>query len=166
MKVLVGHTHPPTVAYVDLVLRQERIVAEFHELQEPEAYWHMFWHAWEQGEGFVNVEHDIIPWPGALTRLWGCTRDWCYYPYLVSGGYFRQVMLGCVKFSSQLIADTPELWSQITPTWRTLDTQLEYELLSAGYVPHMHWPPVAHLNMSALTWDDATRAELDTRAPE
>ena len=104
--------------------------------------------AWEEGEEFINLEHDVVPWPGALKNLIGCESVWCGYQY-IAGHSARirrpiQTGIGCVRFSEQVIRKTPSLveklrdvvWQAIEPTiWQAIGSEW-----------HCHLPPVAHLS--------------------
>src|SRR5688500_11449270 len=46
---------------------------------------------WEKG-GFILVEHDIAPWPGALDFIRLCPNDLCVYRY------YRWVTTDTVKY--------------------------------------------------------------------
>lgn len=119
---------------------------------------------WRQGRGFILVEHDIVPWPGALDAMWKCPEYWCGYPY----PYFyytyapdsRRQMLrshacGCVKFSDVLVKGWPDLpterrWEE--HHWESLDGLVGRSIVYAmqhlrpavsGW--HEHNPPVAHI---------------------
>lgn len=97
---------------------------------------------WEQGETFFIVEHDIVPWPGALDELNACPCEWGTYSYQPSLGVSH--MLGCCKLTDRLIAKLPGLWD--TPRhWAELDQHLFFAAREKGIEPHLHRPPVTHL---------------------
>src|SRR5215831_17320456 len=63
---------------------------------------------WAKGDSFINVEHDMCPWPGAMKEIWECDADWCVfgYPAIDRGA------LGVVRFSKKLIERFPNAnWS-------------------------------------------------------
>jgi hypothetical protein len=101
---------------------------------------------WQVGQSFINVEHDIVPWPGALEKLWSCGPDvvdarWCGYEYPVgySGKYGRS--LGCVLFHGDFMRAHPDVsWADIR--WNHLDSAV---FQTMGHTWHTHTPPVAHL---------------------
>lgn len=49
------------------------------------AYDRLIRRLWSEGQPFVLVEHDILPWPGAVQQLWECDRPWCAFQYLIFG---------------------------------------------------------------------------------
>ena len=44
-------------------------------------YWRLLSDIWAARQTTVIVEHDIVPWPGAVQALWDCRCDWGAYPY-------------------------------------------------------------------------------------
>ena len=76
---------------------------------------------WRKGEGFVLIEHDVVPWVGAVEKLQKCPSDWCSLPYARSGS--TMISLGAVKFSTALVKSMPpetyEPWAEVS--WRELD---------------------------------------------
>ncbi len=104
---------------------------------------------WRQGEGFVLVEQDVAPWPGAVQRLIDCPREWCAYRFPKYGHLVRS--LGCVKFSTRLLT----AWPALPEAWEGLPfAEFEGPMLSAiadTLRVHSvrkpvceHAPPVAH----------------------
>lgn len=94
---------------------------------------------WAEGEPFIIVEHDILPWPGALEELWECDCAWGAFSYLVCNQY--RTYIGCMKFDPSRLGPVTV---PITP-WYQLDRRLIREVLRAGTY-HPHGPPVIHLN--------------------
>lgn len=98
---------------------------------------------WQDGEAFINVEHDMAPWPGAVQALRSCTLDLCLF------GYYRaeQGSLGMIRFSEKLIAQFPDLSK--TGAWeRTAWNMMESAVLGglSNIDRHQHFPHVAHLS--------------------
>ena len=101
-------------------------------------YFRLLQRAWDAGESFINVEHDIVA--HNTSGLKTCPHDWCAapYPYLDRP---RQFGLGCVKFSSALIARHPEMFAVIgtwcndkhpPQHWCTLDAWIYQYLVGRG----------------------------------
>jgi hypothetical protein len=113
----------------------------------PHAYGDSLTGFWERGEGFINLEADVAPWPGALTELWYCPEPWCALPIIVHDA-INERNLGVMKFSSSFIAHHPDVWRTYPRNaifdWRSLDAWL-YEQLRPQ-LPHRHLPPALHLN--------------------
>jgi hypothetical protein len=89
-----------------------------HSFDNDGTYFHILEKAWERGESFINVEHDIII-PDKDPTLAVCPNDWCAapYPYLDRP---RQFGLGCVKFSDALIARHQTMF-EVIGTWYNND---------------------------------------------
>ena len=40
------------------------------------SYWLYLRKAWAQRKTFINFEHDVVPFPGAIQELLNCPRSW------------------------------------------------------------------------------------------
>lgn len=114
-----------------------------------DGYRQMMRQLWEAGETFINIEHDIIPWPGAIEELWGCPCEWGTYSYRYHGGIGIAHMLGLAKITDKLIKRLPDLWDE-PAHWSQLDQKLFFAAREIGQEPHLHRPPVIHLNPKEL----------------
>lgn len=117
------------------------------------AYNHYLSDSWYAGRTFINLEHDIVPWPGAVESIDQCEKPWCFYGYRAD---LRMVEIGAanfglVKFSDVLIATTKNVWkdmrddpdySPINKPWRFNDLWFFQYATKLGFVPHQHWPSV------------------------
>lgn len=106
------------------------------------AYDKLFRNLWAQGEPFILVEHDILPWPGALVDLWKCECAWGAFQYFIFGELRSQ--LGCVKFDPTRLGACP--LSDELVHWSRLDWSVITGLVNRGQTGHLHGPPVTHLN--------------------
>lgn len=102
---------------------------------------------WEIGEGFILIEHDVVPFPGAISALKECDHDWCVhkYPPAPKKLYYA---LGCMKVSDSLIDKTREMptrykWEDTT--WNNLDGKVYPAIMEVIKTPHVHEPPLAHV---------------------
>jgi len=127
--------------------------AEFILLDEHYTYKDYFKDMWQThiNTGFINIEHDTIFWPGALEALWDCPEHWCAYGYNQQDKFWNElatktVYLGCTKFSSELISQTPKLPQQLPDQWLGIDTPLTQLLKDANFRPHQHYPAVINAN--------------------
>lgn len=120
---------------------------------------------WAQGTGFIIVEWDIAPWPGALKCLWDCPEPHCHYLYPADawmvGSYAGS--LGCVKFSAELTRAHPDVpqkhrWPEIS--WEGLDGSVCLPVRERAGGIHEHGPPVAHVRRPKPQY----RVELDREA--
>lgn len=97
---------------------------------------------WQEGEGFTLLEHDVIPWVGAIRQLEECDGCWCSFPYAKSGRTLHS--LGFIKFSNWLVSEHPELaegWSG--EPWQSLEAPVLRAALSIA-PPCEHGPAVGH----------------------
>lgn len=106
---------------------------------------------WQAGEGFILVEHDIAPWPGALQQMIDCPEPCCAYEYPT-----ERVMrnaLGCVKFDASVLRNNfSQSWHTIP--WHQLDGAILPRLLMwYGVGRHFHTPAVAHARALRMDLD-------------
>jgi hypothetical protein len=118
---------------------------------------------WAQASDFLLVEHDVLPYPGALEEIWNCPQWLCAKPYQV--GELWLGALGCTKVSGELMRAYPQAVEEAGKRpypadsgigyqdWEMLDCRLFAALADAGYAgalgagyPHQHFPPVSHLH--------------------
>ena len=75
---------------------------------------------WTTG-GFVLVEDDIAPWPGAIAELIDCPRSWCAFDYPIGGGRMISSCshwgLGLVKVKSQSTRRSPTSPARLERTY-------------------------------------------------
>jgi len=120
-------------------------------------YGRAFTEQWQSGHGFIVVEDDVVPWPGAIREFDACPEEWCLFEH--PRGRFQEsprsgfaTGLGCVKFSTELVQRVP-----FNPGWQNrghneLDGLVHETLLEADAVLHIHYPPVAHVKAQTLTY--------------
>lgn len=156
MRVVVPHigAGSPHAGLVRLVLEADGIPVELVEVDPHNGYVALLIELWRQGETFVLVEHDVIPWPGAIAQLLHCDREWCAFPYRHRGG--PALSLGCTKFAGSLTRrlarvaldferDPMHPWGH--GRYEAVDGALFKHLQRWGETaPHEHGPMVAHLN--------------------
>jgi len=141
MSILIVTTSEKCIA--EYALRAEGYWPEVTRIHEGDmhAYGRTLAKYWLTGEPFINVEHDMAPWVGAVNELWECDQELCLFPYprATSGS------LGMIRFSAGLIDRFPgacDRWP--TTSWNMLEQAV------LGYFKnvnrHLHYPPVAHLS--------------------
>lgn len=139
-------TQPGTLAVVKMNLTCQGLYPRFVDLttklDQEFAYWRLLRELWEEGKPFILVEHDILPWPGALKGMWECPEPWCAHRYTVLGSYCAY--LGCTKFDPARLGACP-LPDEPTE-WQKLDMLIVRELAKREHRGHVHDPPVCHLN--------------------
>jgi hypothetical protein len=123
------------------------LTIQYRRLTDEHSYGDLLAELWEEGEPFINLEHDVAPWPGALTQMWSCKFGWCAMPLIVHQ-CVNETNLGCVKFSKSFIEAYPDLWTTYPRNeifdWRSLDAWLYQKTQPLGH--HRHAPPALHLN--------------------
>jgi hypothetical protein len=108
---------------------------------------------WDEHETISIIEHDIVPYPGAIEEAWACCADWCTHSYSWTNergesGVGVSHMLGCAKLSPRLMDAVPDVWR--TPChWTECDRRLFFAARDAGIDPHEHRPAVVHLKAAA-----------------
>jgi len=134
-----------TTAILDAVklnLANQGLKPRLIRMERDFSYDQLFRRLWDARQPFILVEHDIIPFPGALRELWMCPEPWCGFPYYVFGEL--RSYLGCTKFDPSRLGECP-LPDDLMP-WQTIDKLIEKSLMKRTFGGHLHSPPVTHLN--------------------
>lgn len=141
------------VPYVDSMLSPITAVlcdkyddCEFTNLDGEYGYARYFNRLWSLHEDFINVEQDVIFWPGAIEALWACSEPWCAYGYSEDHLFPpNPPVLGCTKITTTIMDKVPHIWEHVprlrTPIWAWLDGWL-WQSLGTEYFPHQHFPYV------------------------
>lgn len=114
------------------------------------AYYRHFAQRWAQRQTWVNVEHDCVPWPGALEELMRCPEPWCTFEYSLPCLRERPmhhptstVPLGCTKFGADLMAGTLDMWEEPL-VWWVVDGRVTTAARAAGFEVHQHHPGIVN----------------------
>ena len=149
MRVIVGFTelHP----YADAALTRWAPQAERFQLgPQFDAYHTLLAGIWQEGQGFLNIEHDVEIHADVVHRMRYCPHSWCLYPYrgdhpnragdgTIVGG------LGCTRFHTSLVRREADLMATLpVKGYKQLDCHIKPALLDRGYAMHIHSPPVTH----------------------
>lgn len=147
-RVVVPYTtlHPVTKSVLDSYDLQD--VAYVDVSKDADAYRRLLRDLWRDEVAVVLIEHDIVPWPGAIEELAGCMGLWCSCAYRFKGGYGVYHGFGCTKISADLMRLLPNVWAE-PGTWDLLDQRLLFAARDVRQEPHPHRPPVIHLGRSA-----------------
>ncbi len=135
MNVVVPYANANSLQYqaTMLNLQIQHIAAEWREMRGDAGYAEFFNEVWDRGHVFIIVEHDCLPWPGAIAELWACPQVWCGF----------NTSLQCTKFDPTHLGECP-----VTPDthWQQVD-KCFWTLSDAGYAFHEHKdsPPIVHL---------------------
>jgi hypothetical protein len=117
-------------------------------------YGRMLTQQWQTGRGFILVEEDIVPWPGALAELERCEQECCAFEY-PTGIIIEEprsgwcVSLGCIKFATSLVARVECGYEWQNAGWDSLEGKV-FETLQGEVDVHVHGPPVAHVRASVM----------------
>lgn len=146
-----GGLHPVTASQCD------QYDWEAIEVSGSWGYTDYFIDRWANRIPFINVEQDVITWPGAIESLWNCSEEWCAFTY---EGYNTVPVLGCCKFTASFINRIPKVWIEQKlsklrePGWYWLDGWL-WQYLNHEY-PHMHYPNVINAVGSKVATNPAS----------
>lgn len=117
-------------------------------------YYDLVKELWAARATVIIVEHDIVPWPGALKEMWDCPFQFCAFQ-APSGP--RSKGLGCLKYGKELMESFPDHINNIEfdrRSWRILDGGLTWNLLNHGVSPHYHSPMVGHHNPDRFNFEN------------
>lgn len=104
---------------------------------------------WNQGETFVIVEQDILPYPTALKDIYECPHRFCvtWTPHwqAINGDGPWTYAHGLVKYGENLIGEIPSYFDEYAEShhWSQFDWNL---VKTYSQEIHYHWPPVIHLS--------------------
>jgi hypothetical protein len=125
--------------------------SDFHVLsaEDPFAYGKVLRDYWNAGTGFFVVEPDIVIRADVVEAALWCECPYgCFpYPWLTDIG----PALGCTWFRGSFTKKYPKAMDEVLNSrvsWKQLDVTLMRTILAKQYgeQPHVHLPPVAHLN--------------------
>ncbi len=122
-------------------LMEQEIEYETRPVDSGSAYSYMLGDLWREGEGFLMIEADIAPPPGAVEQILACEHEWCSAPYLAP---ILHISLGVLKVTAAAIAktqDLPAVWEG--EHWGCLDSRLIPALLGRLSL-HSHPPAWFH----------------------
>jgi len=133
----------------------EVVMTDYHH------YGRLLTELWQSRQGFILVEHDVVPWPGAITDLRSCSHELCLFEY--PNGIIHDeprsgwtASLGCVKFSDSLVRRVPCDGEWQNRGWDELDGAV-FATLQGEVEAHVHHPAVAHVKARTLV---SRRAEF------
>lgn len=148
MRVFIPYTKLQEATLISLIGEEYTPV----KVEGTYGYSNYFKSRWTEGETFINLEHDVVVYPGALQALWDCPRAWCAYNYHLPIHQLENledentnVPTGCVKISKEMIDKLPNYWD--TPIeWSKCDQHLS----KCGLQVHQHFPSVVNANPALM----------------
>jgi len=156
MKVIVPYADAPHSVTVQVLASEPVASLLYHKCEGPYAYHELLRDIWRKCEPVIIVEHDVVPWPGALGELWLCPCKWGAYSYHMHGGIGIFHGFGCTKLTPDVMEATADIWECEPVLWNTLDQKLWFAARLKGFEPHPHRPPVTHLNPRHLPQQEIT----------
>ena len=107
---------------------------------------------WEEGQSFINIEHDTVFWPGSLEAIRDCAQPWCAYGFAISDDFSKEgcVYLSMAKISKDMIKQLPDVWQE-PKNWQVLDCHLTNYAKEHGLTVHQHYPSIVNANPKLLT---------------
>ena len=143
MRVVIAS--PEADAPAARALRQEQVPHEVILTEDDHAYGRLLERLWREHTGFVLLEWDIVPWPGAIRELWHCPLPFCQHRYAYAGEL--KMHMGCVKFSGLFTSKHrgipfEQQWPQ--QHWSELAGHVTAWIANRVERPHEHWPAFAH----------------------
>ena len=134
----------PSLGYAgqaELALQAQGIPYQTMPVDSGAGYGDRLRELWQAGEGFLMLEHDIIPVEGAVERLLKCRQPWCTHAY---PGPQLFMSIGVLKLSTAAVRasqDLPQLWAGAH--WGHIDG-IMVPALHARFPLHGHYPPFGH----------------------
>jgi hypothetical protein len=125
---------------------EDQAIVDFRRLTSDFDYHNLLRSIWIIREPVILIEHDVLPWPGALAELAQCSCAWGANSYKLHGGIGIYHGFGCTKLTPELMAAVPDIWECDPIHWSLLDQRLWFAAREKGYEPHPHRPPVIHLS--------------------
>lgn len=129
-------------------LRDWGVHYEWREVDATYAYAKMLTDLWREGEGFLLLEHDVVPTsPEQLTEIRTCPKPWCAAPYISP---VMMLGMGVTKLTDEALAasqDIPEVFHGMH--WSTIDSKL-IPALESRFPLHGHFPPFDHQRQRAF----------------
>lgn len=123
------------------------------------SYAHLIYELFSKGEGFILLEHDIVPWPGAIKELRNCKEDWCTHKYPFAPNAIRWAM-GCIKLSSNIVRNGKIPKGLLSKEWNQVDGTLIPAIIRHTEIkaPHIHVPHFSHVKgfLECIRQDEET----------
>lgn len=130
------------------------------EASDPEDYANQFARQWRLGLSFLVVEPDIVIRRDVMEAADNCGCEYGCFPYAWTTNIGPA--LGCTWFKDTFIAKYPTAAREARISWRQFDVVLMRHVLARKYgeQPHVHLPPVEHLNEAKRLLPEADPAPM------
>lgn len=152
--IIVPHTGDAPKPETIEALKRETLPVDYCPLRTDTDYYELLRNLWGDKQTFITVEHDIIPFEGAIQELLDCPHDWCGFPYEYPP-FGTYVGMGCGKFAAGIMKRHPRALIDISEWhddkhprrhWCRLDAYLKQYLAARGETQHFHAKLVGHLH--------------------
>lgn len=77
---------------------------------------------WDEGQTFINIEHDVVPTMAILQSMWDCPSPLCVTGHSDVPGQPEASYLACVKIGADFIAQRKINWTGLK--WFECDQQM------------------------------------------
>lgn len=149
MRRIIPYTKILDVTYI--ALRNQKYDTE--EIKGEYGYSRFFKKQWDNREGFINIEHDCVVWPGAIQELENCLEPWCAYDYSSDSnwalqqeqGILHSIPLGCMKITKEFMEKLLDVWNEDVD-WYRCDVHLFQKASEVGIKIHQHFPGIVNAN--------------------
>lgn len=151
MRYVCCHTtlYPQTEQSLLACVPREQLFFQALPLYDPFAYGEVLALQWGFGEDFAVIEQDIVIRPDVVEAFANCPEAYCAFPYAWTTNVGPA--LGCTRFRADFLQRYPNAMQFVLDmhiSYRQLDVVLMRRILAKqfGEQPHVHLPPVEHLN--------------------
>ena len=129
---------------------------------DPYGYGHEIQKVWWRQEDFFVVEPDIVIRPDVVDAALNCGCEYGCFPYAWTTDIGPA--LGCTWFKESFLRKYPHVLDDIVGrvSWKQFDCVLMRHKLARdhGEQPHVHLPPVTHLNQAKQLLPEASPVPL------
>lgn len=127
----------------------QNIHFRFIEKADQTGYLRILTEFWEQKQDFAVVEPDIVIRKDVAEAMLNCHCEYGCFPYAWTTNVGPA--LGCTWFRRSFLEKYPDAMREVqhkNVSWKQLDVVLMRHVLARkhGEQPHVHLPPVQHLN--------------------
>ena len=116
---------------------------------------------WERCDGrpFISLNQDVICRPDVIKSFEECPEPWCRYGYL---DIPENVVTGCTRWRPELQTAALEILREMRGPhrrWNVMADSFASALKRRGFKPHLHTPPVIHLDKDGVAFVDKETRE-------
>ena len=130
-------------------------------LRNEDSYSRYLEERWKIKKSFINVEHDVAFFNGAIEELSNCPYEWCAFTRDEDRGMPDIATLCLAKFEDSFLTEHEVDWQaqreaeRGMPSWQFCDSWINEQV---QVKPHLHNPAVLNLNKPLLEFQDQLTA--------